>query len=107
MYVDQINVGDILRVKPGEKIPVDDIVIAGNSLVDESTLERTYASIKKLPEHKVIGTMINSTSGFIMSICKVGNNHAFSNYSLWFPKHSVHAYLFKHLLILSLVTLFT
>ena len=68
-----IHVGDRLRVRPGEKVPVDGEVLEGRSSVDESMLTGEPIPIEKTPGSKVIGATLNSTGTFIMRADKVGS----------------------------------
>jgi Cu+-exporting ATPase len=70
--VDQIGKGDILRVRPGEKIPVDGVIVEGKSSVDESMLTGEPMPVEKGPAEKVIGATINQTGSFLMRAEKVG-----------------------------------
>ena len=67
-----VMVGDRLRVRPGEKIPVDGIVVEGNSAVDESMLTGEPIPVEKLAGEKVIGATINGTGGLIIEADRVG-----------------------------------
>jgi P-type Cu+ transporter len=70
--IDQIKLGDNLRVKPGEKIPVDGEIVEGNSVVDESMITGESVPIEKIVGSKLIGATINSSGSFIMRAVKVG-----------------------------------
>lgn len=70
--LDQITLGDMLRVKPGEKIPVDGEVIEGNSIVDESMITGESIPVEKIVGSQVIGATINGSGGFIVRAVKVG-----------------------------------
>ncbi len=70
--LDQVKVGDILRVKPGEKIPVDGVVIEGHSSVDESMLTGEPIPVEKGPGDKVVGATINGTGSLLIEARKVG-----------------------------------
>ncbi|HEY2966730.1 MAG TPA: heavy metal translocating P-type ATPase [Casimicrobiaceae bacterium] len=68
-----VAVGDILRVKPGTKIPVDGLVTAGKSSVDESMISGEPIPVEKLPGSKVTGGTVNQTGSFEMRAEKVGS----------------------------------
>ena len=68
-----VKPGDRLRVRPGEKIPVDGSVLEGNSFIDESMVTGEPIPVEKGPKDKVIGSTINSTGGFIMAAERVGS----------------------------------
>jgi Cu+-exporting ATPase len=70
--VDQIEKGDILRVRPGEKIPVDGVIVDGKSSVDESMITGEPMPVEKGPGERVIGATINQTGSFLMRTEKVG-----------------------------------
>jgi len=72
--LDQVKVGDILRVKPGEKIPVDGIIKDGNAIIDESMITGEPMPVDKFTGDKVTGGTINGTTVFNMAAEKVGNN---------------------------------
>ncbi len=71
--LEQVKPGDRLRVRPGEKIPVDGVVLEGRSSVDESMITGESIPVEKSPESKVIGATINSTGSFIMRAERVGS----------------------------------
>ena len=68
-----VRPGDKLRVRPGEKIPVDGVVIEGRSAVDESMVTGEPIPVEKTPDSKVIGATINQTGTFIMRAERVGS----------------------------------
>jgi Cu+-exporting ATPase len=70
--LEQVQVGDMLRVRPGEKIPVDGEVIEGNSSVDESMVTGEPIPIEKTAGERLIGATINGTGGMLMRAEKVG-----------------------------------
>ena len=70
--LEHVMVGDRLRVRPGEKIPVDGSVAEGNSAVDESMLTGEPIPVEKLSGDKVIGATINGTGGLIIIADHVG-----------------------------------
>ncbi|MGD8477781.1 MAG: heavy metal translocating P-type ATPase [Burkholderiales bacterium] len=70
--LDQIQPGDVLRVRPGEKIPVDGIVTEGRSAVDESMVTGEPIPIEKHSGERVIGATVNSTGSLLMRAERVG-----------------------------------
>ncbi|WP_408072746.1 copper-transporting P-type ATPase [Legionella pneumophila] len=72
--LDKINVGDLLRVRPGEKIPVDGEVQEGRSFVDESMVTGEPIPVTKEAGAKVIGATINQTGSFVMKALHVGSD---------------------------------
>ena len=70
--LEHVMVGDRLRVRPGEKIPVDGSVVEGNSAVDESMLTGEPIPVEKLAGDKVIGATINGTGGLVITADHVG-----------------------------------
>jgi P-type Cu+ transporter len=73
-----VKVGDQLRVRPGEKIPVDGRVIEGRSTVDESMITGEALPIEKNPDDKVIGGTLNNTGSFVMEAERVGSDTVLS-----------------------------
>jgi Cu+-exporting ATPase len=71
--LDTVQVGDHLRVRPGEKIPVDGIVTEGSSFVDESMLTGEPVPVEKSPGTKATGATVNGTGSFIMRAERVGS----------------------------------
>lgn len=72
--LDQIKAGDHLRVRPGEKIPLDGVVTEGGSAVDESMITGESMAVKKEPKNKVIGGTMNQTGSFVMQAERVGKD---------------------------------
>jgi len=70
--LDQVKAGDRLRVRPGEKIPVDGVVLEGMSSVDESMITGESIPVLKEPGSRVIGATVNTTGSFIMQAEHVG-----------------------------------
>jgi len=70
--LEQVQAGDRLRVRPGEKIPVDGLVLEGNSSVDESMITGESLPVEKQAGNRVIGATVNSTGSFIMRAERVG-----------------------------------
>ncbi|HVA38110.1 MAG TPA: copper-translocating P-type ATPase [Candidatus Dormibacteraeota bacterium] len=73
MSLEHVRVGDRLRVRPGEKIPVDGIVIEGSSSVDESMITGEPLPIEKVAGERVIGATVNGTGSFVMEARRVGS----------------------------------
>ncbi|PCJ98027.1 MAG: copper-translocating P-type ATPase [Flavobacteriaceae bacterium] len=71
--IDKIEQGNLLRVKPGEKIPVDGSIIEGNSSIDESMITGEPIPVDKSVNDKVSSGTINGTKSFIMKAEKVGS----------------------------------
>lgn len=71
--LDQVQAGDRLRVRPGEKIPVDGVIEEGRSAVDESMVSGEPIPVEKQTGAKVIGGTINGTGGFVMRAERVGS----------------------------------
>jgi Cu+-exporting ATPase len=70
--LDQVKRGDKLRVRPGEKIPVDGIVLEGSSAVDESMVTGEPIPVVKRKGNRVIGATVNATGTFVMEVERVG-----------------------------------
>lgn len=70
--LEQVHPGDLLRVRPGEKIPVDGIVIGGESSVDESMVSGEPVPVLKQAGERVIGATINGTGSLVMKAERVG-----------------------------------
>jgi len=70
--LDQLNRGDRLRVRPGEKIPLDGSVLEGASSVDESMVTGEPIPVEKNPGDRVTGGTVNGTGGFVMRAERVG-----------------------------------
>jgi len=72
--ITEVSVGDILRVKPGSKIPVDGIIISGSSSVDESMITGEPIPTDKKNNDPVTGSTINKHGSFLMRATKVGSD---------------------------------
>ncbi|MFZ5482015.1 MAG: copper-transporting P-type ATPase [Myxococcota bacterium] len=70
----EVQVGDRLRVRPGEKLPVDGVVVDGESHVDESMITGEPVPVAKGPGAKVVGGTVNGAGGFVMRAEKVGSD---------------------------------
>ncbi len=71
--LDQVRAGDRLRVRPGEKIPVDGVVLEGHSFVDESMVTGEPIPVEKGSGTRVTGGTVNGTGGFVMRAERVGS----------------------------------
>lgn len=72
--IEQVQVGDLVRVRPGEKIPVDGVVVDGSSSVDESMLTGEPVPVSKTPGDSVIGATLNKLGSFQMKATRVGKD---------------------------------
>jgi Cu+-exporting ATPase len=72
--LEQIHVGDRLRVRPGEKTPVDGVLVEGRSTIDESMVTGESMPVTKNVGERVIGGTLNQTGGFIMRAERVGSD---------------------------------
>jgi Cu+-exporting ATPase len=70
--IDEVQAGDLIRVRPGEKVPVDGTVVSGASTVDESMLTGESLPVDKRDGDEVIGATINRTGAFVFRATKVG-----------------------------------
>src|SRR6266496_4234782 len=71
--LEQVQPGDRLRVRPGEKIPVDGMVLEGRSAVDESMITGESMPVEKEAGSRVIGATVNGTGSFVMRAERVGS----------------------------------
>jgi Cu+-exporting ATPase len=74
--VEQVRVGDLIVVRPGEKIPVDGVIVSGSSAVDESMLTGESLPVEKQPGATVIGATINNAGAFTFQATQVGEGTA-------------------------------
>ena len=72
--IDAVQVGDLVRVRPGEKVPVDGVVEDGRSAVDESMLTGEPLPVDKGPGETVIGATLNRTGSFVFRATRVGKD---------------------------------
>jgi len=71
--LDEVMAGDLIRVRPGEKVPVDGIITDGNSFIDESMVTGESLPVEKLVGANVIGSTLNKSGSFIFKATKVGS----------------------------------
>jgi len=74
--VEAVQVGDLVRVRPGEKVPVDGAVVEGRSTLDESMLTGESLPVEKGPGDEVIGATLNKTGSFVFRATRVGRDTA-------------------------------
>jgi len=72
--IDQIKVGDLIRVRPGEKIPVDGVITEGESAIDESMVTGESMPASKHKGDAVIGATMNKSGSFVYKATKVGKD---------------------------------
>ena len=72
----EVRVGDFVRIRPGERIPVDGVVTEGASTIDESMLTGESLPVEKAPESKVFAGTVNRTGSFIFRAARVGSETA-------------------------------
>ncbi len=70
--LDQVHPGDLLRVRPGERVPVDGVVTDGSSFVDESMITGEPVPVEKAPGARVTGGTVNGTGAFVLKAERVG-----------------------------------
>lgn len=71
--LESVEIGTLLRVRPGEKVPVDGVIIEGHSSVDESMITGEPVPVEKEVDSKVVGGTVNGTGSFVMRAEKVGS----------------------------------
>ncbi|MFZ1403539.1 MAG: heavy metal translocating P-type ATPase [Anaerolineae bacterium] len=74
--VEEVLVGDVVQVRPGEKVPVDGVILEGSSAVDESMLTGESLPVSKQAGDEVIGATLNKTGAFKFRTTKVGKDTA-------------------------------
>ena len=70
---DEIEKGDVLRVRPGEKVPIDGVIIEGQSNIDESMITGEPLPVSKGAGDKVVGATVNQTGSFLMRAERIGS----------------------------------
>jgi P-type Cu+ transporter len=71
--VNEIQKGDLLRIRPGEKVPVDGVIIEGKSNIDESMITGEPMPVSKGPDEKVVGATVNQSGSFLMRAERIGS----------------------------------
>ncbi|HEX5015190.1 MAG TPA: heavy metal translocating P-type ATPase [Candidatus Limnocylindrales bacterium] len=74
--VEEVQPGDLLRVRPGDRVPVDGIVVEGESAIDESMLTGEAWPVTKSPGDEVVGATVNTTGAFLFRATRVGSDTA-------------------------------
>ncbi|MBE9206820.1 copper-translocating P-type ATPase [Nostoc sp. LEGE 06077] len=74
VLIEQVQIGDVILVRPGEKIPVDGEVVDGTSTVDEAMVTGESVPVKKQPGDEVIGATLNKTGSFKFRATRVGKD---------------------------------
>ncbi|TSA00164.1 MAG: heavy metal translocating P-type ATPase [Nitrospiraceae bacterium] len=77
--IGEVRVGDVVIVRPGEKVPVDGVILEGNSSLDESMLTGESMPVDKGPGDKVIGATLNCTGSFRFAATQVGADTALAH----------------------------
>jgi Cu+-exporting ATPase len=72
--LERVKAGDALRVRPGEKVPVDGVVIEGRSSIDESMISGEPVPVEKVPGEKVTGATVNGTGSLLMRAERIGKD---------------------------------
>ena len=72
--LDQVAVGDLLRIRPGEKVPVDGVVTEGATSIDESMVSGEAMPVEKRPDSHVVGGTVNGTGSVLMRAERVGSD---------------------------------
>lgn len=72
--IDQVLIGDVIRVRPGEKIPVDGVILEGESSIDEAMITGESMPVDKTKGDTVVGATMNKTGSFMYKATKVGED---------------------------------
>ena len=76
--IEEVESGDLILVKPGEKIPVDGVIVKGNSAIDESMITGESLPVDKIPGDKVVGASINTLGAIEIQATTVGQDSVLS-----------------------------
>src|SRR5438046_902325 len=71
--VNEIQKGNLLRVRPGEKVPIDGVIVEGKSNIDESMITGEPMPVSKRPGEQVVGATVNQTGSFLMRVERIGS----------------------------------
>jgi len=74
VLIEEVGIGETLRVRPGEKLPVDGTIIEGHSSIDESMLTGEPLPVQKNIGDQVVGSTLNKTGSFLMQASNIGSN---------------------------------
>ena len=77
--VEEVVVDDVVAVRPGEKVPVDGVIVEGSSAVDESMVTGESMPVEKVPDDEIIGATMNGTGFFRFRATKVGGDTVLAN----------------------------
>lgn len=83
ILLEQVQPGDVLRVRPGEKIPVDGVMTEGSSAVDEAIVTGEPIPLEKRNGDKLIGATVNGTGSLLMRAERLGANTRLSQIVHW------------------------
>ncbi len=84
IHIDQVGLDETVRVRPGEKVPVDGVVIDGRSAVDESMLTGEPMPVEKGVGDEVIGGTLNNSGSFLFQAKRIGRTRPWRTSSKWF-----------------------
>lgn len=87
ILIADLQVGDKVSVRPGEQIPVDGVIVGGNTFIDESMISGEPIPVEKKQGDKVLAGTINQNGAFIMTAQKVGKIRCWHRLSAWCRKH--------------------
>lgn len=114
--IKEVKIGDILRIKPGDKIPVDGILIEGNAYIDESLITGEPLTVEKTMDSKLNTGTINGDTSFLMKAQKIGadtllaqiiemvNNASFSRAPIQKLTETISRYFVPIVIFISIVT---
>jgi Cu+-exporting ATPase len=114
--ISEVAEGDLVRVRPGEKVPLDGIIVQGESAVDQSMVTGESIPVDKIVGDAVIGATMNKTGSFLFKVTKIGNNTMLSKIIILVSQaqssraavqklaDTVSAYFVPSVLILSIIT---